>query len=136
MTTLHINFDPNYTEFLMSKYGQSPHITSDISMELYLAEDIEIEPFETKNINLRIKVNYLSEDGSYLGYILCARSSISKTKIRLANSISIIDPNYRGYLTATVDNISNISQILKKGDRYFQLIFPKFDKPSNILLVN
>ena len=68
--------------------------------------------------------------------MLYPRSSISKTKIRLANSAGIIDPNYRGYLIAAVDNISDQPQILKKGERYFQLVFVPLTKPSCIAIVN
>jgi dUTP pyrophosphatase len=87
---------------------------------------IRCEYYETK-----IKTELLETCDNY-GYHLYPRSSISKTKVRLANSVGIIDPNYRGYLIAAVDNISNETQILKKGERYFQLVFVKMDKPDRI----
>ena len=54
----------------------------------------------------------------------------------MANSIGIIDPNYRGELKAVVDNISNKVQTLKQGERYFQLIFTKLTKPDNVEVIN
>ena len=39
-------------------------------------------------------------------YMLVPRSSISKTPLRMANSIGIIDAGYRGEIMAAVDNIS------------------------------
>ena len=68
--------------------------------------------------------------------MLYPRSSISKTKVRLANSIGVIDPNYRGYLIAAVDNISDKPQYLKQGERYFQLVFTKLVKPTNLSFVD
>ena len=70
------------------------------------------------------------------GFYLYPRSSISKTRMRLANSVGIIDAGYRGDLIAAVDTIGlfgstdiwhvwkeTISPI-KKYDRYFQVCAP------------
>jgi dUTP pyrophosphatase len=56
------------------------------------------------------------------GYYMYPRSSISKTPMRLANSVGIIDSGYRGHLIAMVDVKSETS--LKKYDRYFQVCAP------------
>ena len=70
------------------------------------------------------------------GFYLYPRSSISKTRMRLANSVGIIDAGYRGDLIAAVDTIglfgsSDIWHIwketlspIKKYDRYFQVCAP------------
>lgn len=70
------------------------------------------------------------------GFYLYPRSSISKTRMRLANSIGIIDAGYRGDLIAAVDTIgvfgsTDIWHIWKetlspinKYDRYFQVCAP------------
>jgi dUTP pyrophosphatase len=70
------------------------------------------------------------------GYYLYPRSSISKTRMRLANSVGIIDSGYRGDIIAAVDTIgvfgsSDIWHIwketlspIKKYDRYFQICSP------------
>jgi dUTP pyrophosphatase len=55
------------------------------------------------------------------GYYLYPRSSLSKTPLRLANSIGIIDSSYRGELIAAVDNISDKEYEIKQGQRLFQL---------------
>lgn len=138
MTTLRISLNPDYQKFLESKYGNSGSIQypTDVGVDLYLPEDIEVEPFETKFINLGIRCEYQSDEGIYYGYQLYPRSSISKTKIRLANSVGIIDPNYRGYLIAAVDNISDKKVLLKQGERYFQLVFVKMEKPNKIEIVD
>jgi dUTPase len=70
------------------------------------------------------------------GFYLYPRSSISKTRMRLANSVGIIDAGYRGDLIAAVDTIglfgsTDIWHIWKetlspiqKYDRYFQVCAP------------
>jgi len=139
-TTLRICFNPDHEEYLSDKYGATDkrlQYPTDIGLDLYLPEDVEIGPHETKFINLGIRCEYQNDQTSeYYGYMLYPRSSISKTKVRLANSIGVIDPNYRGYLIAAVDNISNITQNLKQGERYFQLVFTKLIKPTNLNFVD
>lgn len=70
------------------------------------------------------------------GYYLYPRSSISKTRMRIANSVGIIDSGYRGDIIAAVDTIgvfgsTDIWHIwketlapIKKYDRYFQICSP------------
>lgn len=70
------------------------------------------------------------------GFYLYPRSSISKTRMRLANSVGIIDAGYRGDLIAAIDTIgvfgsTDIWHIwketlspIKKYDRYFQVCAP------------
>ena len=50
------------------------------------------------------------------------RSSISKTPLRIANSIGLIDGGYRGEIMAMCDNIKNFSYTAEKGQRLFQLV--------------
>jgi dUTP pyrophosphatase len=137
MTTLRIAFNPEHAEFLHSVYGSKTQFASDVGFDLYLPEDVEVQPGETKFINLGIKVEYSDPSVGFLGYHLYPRSSISKTKLRLANSVGIIDPNYRGYLIAAVDNISLTAiQRLSKGDRLFQLVFVQMTSPQHVQFVS
>lgn len=70
------------------------------------------------------------------GFYLYPRSSISKTRMRLANSVGIIDSGYRGDIIAAVDSIGvfgsrdiwyiwkDTLSPIKKYDRYFQICSP------------
>jgi dUTP pyrophosphatase len=58
------------------------------------------------------------------GYYLYPRSSITKTPIRLANSVGIIDCSYTGEIIAVVDNKSPLDHPIKAGERLFQLCAP------------
>lgn len=55
------------------------------------------------------------------GYYLYPRSSLSKTPLRLANSVGIIDSGYRGELVAMVDNIGDFDYVIEKNQRLFQI---------------
>jgi dUTP pyrophosphatase len=62
-------------------------------------------------------------------YFLVPRSSISKTPLRMANSIGIIDVGYRGNLMAKVDNLSDEDYIIESGVRLFQICLPSLITP-------
>lgn len=67
------------------------------------------------------------EHRDYLSYYLYPRSSISKTPLRLSNSVGIIDSGYRGNIIAKVDNYGAINwvhgyeYILNTFERLFQI---------------
>ena len=90
----------------------------DAGLDLYVLENIDFEPGETKAIKLGISCE--PEDGK--AYYLFPRSSISKTPLRMANSIGLIDGGYRGEIMAVCDNIKAESYSVKKGQRLFQLV--------------
>ena len=90
----------------------------DAGLDLYVLEDIHFEPGETKAIKLGISCE--SEDGK--AYYLFPRSSISRTPLRMANSIGLIDGGYRGEIIAMCDNIKSEVYTAEKGQRLFQLV--------------
>ena len=90
----------------------------DAGLDLYVLENIHYEPGETKAIKLGISCE--PEDG--IAYYLFPRSSISKTPLRMANSIGLIDGGYRGEIMAVCDNIKSEAYTVEKGQRLFQLV--------------
>ena len=90
----------------------------DAGLDLYVLENIHFDPGETKAIKLGISCE--PEDG--IAYYLFPRSSISKTPLRMANSIGLIDGGYRGEIMAVCDNIKSESYTAEKGQRLFQLV--------------
>ena len=100
-------------------YLQHGHFhEGDAGLDLYVMEDTHFAPRETKVIKLGISC--APSDGK--AYYLFPRSSISKTPLRMANSIGLIDGGYRGELMAMCDNIKNETYIVTKGQRLFQLV--------------
>ena len=76
----------------------------DAGLDLYILEDLSFLPGETKLIHLGISCEPINGKA----YYLFPRSSISKTPLRLSNSIGLIDGGYRGEIMASCDNIKNV----------------------------
>jgi len=58
---------------------------------------------KTTKVNFKIKCAMMDERRNSLPFYLYLRSSMSKTNIRLANSVGIIDKGYRGDICAYFD---------------------------------
>lgn len=61
---------------------------------------------------------------SNTGYYMYSRSSISKSCIRLANSVGIIDAGYRGPLIAMLDVVYGDECFVNAYDKMFQICAP------------
>lgn len=70
----------------------------------------------------------------YHSYLLLPRSSISKTPLRMANSIGLVDSGYLGTIKAALHNTSNEDVLIKKGERYVQLVRPDIG-PAKLKIV-
>tara|TARA_Y100000816_G_scaffold114152_1_gene79921 strand:- start:24 stop:461 length:438 start_codon:yes stop_codon:yes gene_type:complete len=90
----------------------------DAGLDLFVIENQTIPANSTQPVPLQIACENLDNKA----YYLFPRSSISKTPLRLANSIGLIDGGYRGELIGMVDNIYNKDFEIKRGERYFQLV--------------
>jgi dUTP pyrophosphatase len=65
---------------------------------------------------------YDTERGTFRAYWMLPRSSLSKTPLRLANSVGLIDAGYRGTLLAAVDVYASHS--VEANTRLFQIAAP------------
>lgn len=100
-------------------YENHSHFHSgDAGLDLFVIEDQTIPAKTTQPIPLQIACENLDNKA----YYLFPRSSISKTPLRLSNSIGLIDGGYRGELVGMVDNIYDEDFHIKRGERYFQLV--------------
>ena len=106
----------------------------DAGFDLYFPTKQTIYSGETTLLKFDIACE-MHDDYLPTSYMLVPRSSISKTPLRMANSIGIIDAGYRGEIMAAVDNISKESYTVSPGERLFQLIHPTL-YPINAYLVN
>ena len=83
---------------------------------------------KVNKVNLGVKcaaVLYDAEgNASNTGYYLYPRSSISKSCIRLANSVGIIDAGYRGPMIAMVDVVYDNECYLNAYEKMFQICAP------------
>lgn len=95
------------------------------------AKMIRLNSTQTPNQNSNdLPPNYSTYN---TGFYMYPRSSLSKTQLRLANSVGIIDAGYRGNLTGMFDvvnidlenrNNENADYIGKAYERYVQLCAP------------
>lgn len=101
----------------------------DCGLDLFFPEDVNIPPKSMKMVGLGIKCEAFSNKNKdeHVSYYLYPRSSISKTPLRLANSVGIIDSGYRGTITAAIDNISDETYVIQSGQRLFQLCGPTLE---------
>ncbi|MFC1543436.1 dUTP diphosphatase [Candidatus Neomarinimicrobiota bacterium] len=90
----------------------------DAGLDLFVIEDQTFGPGETSAIHLGIQC----EPADGRAYLLMPRSSISRTPLRMANSIGLIDGGYRGEIIAVCDNIKGTPYTVHPGDRLFQLV--------------
>jgi dUTP pyrophosphatase len=89
----------------------------DSGFDVFNPEKINMD--KTTKVNFKIKCAMMDENRNSLPYYLYLRSSMSKTNIRLANSVGIIDKGYRGDICAYFDVLGK--DTLKLYQRPIQL---------------
>ncbi len=116
------NLKSLYRDVSTNEANEMRYQRGDAGLDLYCPEDILLPPKKMTMIDLQIQCEGLSDsNGQNVSYYLHCRSSISKTPLRLANSVGIIDSGYRGNIMAAVDNISDEPYQVQKGQRLFQI---------------
>jgi dUTP pyrophosphatase len=124
MYFLNIEYDKDNDSEIEELYQRNiQKNTTDSGFDLFIPTDIIIPA--GSNILVDLKLRCEPEFSS--GYYLYPRSSLGKTPLRLANSVGIIDNEYRGTLKVWVHNTSNENFHMKKGERYFQLCHPSLE---------
>jgi len=105
---------------------------ADSGFDLYVPFDQDMVCGEFgKKINFRVQCAAYEDEYTPTGYYVYPRSSISKTPLRLANSVGIIDSGYRGNLLGAFDchrvaGSASASDIypVKTGVRLVQICAP------------
>ena len=115
---MHLRIKPrnNLVSKMYEEHGQFHD--GDAGLDLFVIEEQILEAGKTSIINLGISC----ETAEKRPYFLMPRSSISKTPIRLCNSIGLIDAGYRGEIMAAVDNIKQEDFTINSGQRLFQIV--------------
>jgi len=102
--------------------GHGQYHAGDSGLDLFCVQDETIPAGETRFVKLGIKASGWTEGGESVSWLLMPRSSISKTPLRLCNSVGLIDAGYRGEVMAAVDNVKTSDHHIKKGDRIVQAV--------------
>jgi len=106
-------------------YNGRPYVERDAGFDAFNSETVYYDRMNTKRIPLGCNAAFYDVDrGLYRAFWLLPRSSISKTPLRLANSVGLIDAGYRGKIMAPVDNIVIGNCKITLGQRIFQLASP------------
>lgn len=105
---------------LVNEYAQLPTRGSKdaAGLDVYCPFHIKVPADSQKKIPLGIAVEIPK---GHMG-LLVPRSSMSKTPLRCANSVGIIDADYRGELSIAYENVSCSDYTIFRGDRIAQLI--------------
>ena len=105
---------------LVNEYAQLPTRGSNdaAGLDLYSQFHIKVPADSQKKIPLGVAVEIPK---GCMG-LLVPRSSMSKTPLRCANSVGIIDADYRGELSVAYENVSCNDYTIFRGDRIAQLI--------------
>ena len=112
-------------EELYFKYSNHTHYnTGDSGLDLFFPEDVVV-PANSLGfmVDLQIQSEALKNDNN-LSYWLMPRSSISKTPLRMSNSMGLIDAGYRGNIMVALDNHSSEPYTIQKDTRLFQICSP------------
>lgn len=114
----------------------SINYTFDSGFDLYSPVTITTTPNSKTKIDYKISC-CMKMGARYVGYYLYPRSSTgSKTPLRMANSVGIIDSGYRGNLQVYLDNISQEDFTITQGERYVQICPPNLDYPIYVVVVD
>ncbi len=104
------------------------------AFDFYSSEEVEIKGLEVMAIDLGVALEV--PEGHVM--LLFPRSSIGKnTPLRMANSVGVIDSDYRGTIHALYENIDICPTLIKRGDRIAQgiiLPIPKIEFEEVTLL--
>jgi dUTP pyrophosphatase len=141
MYILEIKVDESVSNDIRQYYHSlSQAENTDSGVDLVCVETQNMEEFVVSTINFGIKCQMKNTSSSqFYPYYLYPRSSISKTPLIMANSVGIIDKDYRGNIMAKVRNIpiNNLKKkyLLKEGDRLFQICSPDLS-PLKVIVVD
>lgn len=120
------------TSEIRQMYSNHSHYNpGDSGLDLFFAEDVTL-PKNARGfqVSLGIQCEALTKDSNNnLSYYLYPRSSISKTPVRMSNSVGIIDAGYRGDIIVALDLVDPElnSYTIQKGTRLFQICSPTLD---------
>ncbi len=94
--------------------------------DLYVPQDTVFPAKKVTFLDHQIKMTPVTggKDSMGYGFWLMPRSSISKTPLRLANSMGLIDSTYRGNLIAALENTSDTDYVVPRGTRLMQVCLP------------
>ena len=104
-------------------------LSTDSGVDLFVPIETIIRCGDVKFVSHGIKCRMVDDEGNTYPYYLYPRSSISKTPLMLANSVGIIDKDYRGDIIAAIrylplDTIALSLYTIEQNTRLVQICSP------------
>lgn len=112
----------------------------DSGFDIFVPEDMHVYPSKVNKIDFQIKtamVQKLSDTVMFPApFYLYPRSSISKSNVRMANNVGIIDCGYRGNICGMFDVVysNNRPWLCEQFTRLLQICTPTLE-PFRVVLV-
>ena len=104
----------------------------DSGFDIFVPKEQVLSHEQVNKVDLFIKcemVHHVNRENIPSGFYLYPRSSISKTKFRLANNVGIIDSGYRGNLGAMFDVVYSSQEVkCEKHTRLVQICGPTLER--------
>ena len=94
-------------------------------LDIHLIEDVIFDPKEVTTVYTGLSVEI--PDG-YFGAIYPRSSIGTKYNLMLANTVGIIDSDYRGEIILKIYNYGNKKVELKEGERIVQMIIQPYNR--------
>ncbi len=111
-------------------YMSKPYHERDAGFDL-VSTAIKVDPIQTTEgppatmiSQQLVAACYDTDRKLFRAFWMLPRSSLSKTPLRLANSVGLIDAGYRGDIKAAVSNLGPVVFEAPANNRYFQLATP------------
>jgi dUTP pyrophosphatase len=100
----------------------------DAGLDLFAPGKLHFTQSQVNKLDYKVSCSakiYEANNSNYnTGFYMYPRSSISKSNIRLANNVGIIDSGYRGHLMGMFDVIYANHSVINKFDRHLQICAP------------
>jgi dUTPase len=120
------------SETLLEYYGGHIGTSMESGLDLPLPQDL---PPQEENSTVRVGLGVVIQlvhnaTGKPAPWQLVSRSSISKTRYRLANGIGIMDQTYTGETLAALDTRGQVLETTPAGTRLVQAVTPDLSSPN------
>jgi dUTP pyrophosphatase len=146
MATLYIQplstaFEQLYTQ-AAQLYNSTPEDERNSGFDLYCDQnDVNTEYSNYASlVGQGCKVMAVDDDGDAIGWWLAPRSSISRTPYRLANSLGLMDPTYRGVVRAALTHLEthHVSnpEVFRENPRLVQAAAPSLRPWDSVVVVS
>jgi dUTP pyrophosphatase len=111
-------------ETAAQKYLAVPYEQRDAGFDTFVEKDVAGAAGDMHRLELGCSAAaYDTQRKHFRAFWLLPRSSISKTPLRMANSVGLIDAGYRGVLMGATDFV--FDHKVNVGDRFYQITGPE-----------